>query len=68
MLMNPIVQNCLIMFVLLVAAVSLVVLVIRLIAGKGIIVTFTIVIAIIVAVDCELAYIQGMIGLTPLNV
>ena len=63
--MNGIVQNSLIMFGLLVAAVSLVVVIIRFIAGKGIIVTISTWIAATVALDCELAFILGQIGMTP---
>ena len=66
--MELIVQHSLIMFALLVAAVSLIVFVIRRIAGKGITVTFAILIVTIVVIDCELAYILGQIELTPLNV
>ena len=66
--MNLVVQHILIMLALLIAAVSLVVIVIRLIAGKGITVTFSILIALIVVIDSELAYILGQIEFTPLNV
>jgi methyl-accepting chemotaxis protein len=66
--MELIVQRSLIMFVLLIAAVSLIVFVIRMIAGKGITVTFALLIVSIVVIDCELAYILGQIELNPLNV
>ncbi|PKO13461.1 MAG: hypothetical protein CVU39_18825 [Chloroflexi bacterium HGW-Chloroflexi-10] len=66
--MSPIVQNSLIMFVLLVSAVLFIQLMIRLIAGKGIVLTFSALILGIVVVDCELAYILGQIELTPLNI
>jgi methyl-accepting chemotaxis protein len=66
--MNLVVQHILIMLALLIAAVSLVVIVIRLIAGKGITVTFSILIALIVVIDSELVYILGQIEFTPLNV
>jgi len=66
--MSPIIQNSLIMFVLLVAAASFIQLMIRLIIGKGIVLTFSLLILGIIVTDCELAYILGQIELTPLNV
>jgi methyl-accepting chemotaxis protein len=56
------------MFVLLVAAVALIQGLIRMIAGKGIVLTFSLLILSIVVIDCELAYILGQLELTPLNV
>jgi methyl-accepting chemotaxis protein len=65
--MSTIVQNSLIVFGLLVAAVLFVQLMIRLIAGKGIVLTFSALILVIVITDCELSYILGQIELNPLN-
>jgi methyl-accepting chemotaxis protein len=66
--MSPIVQNSLIMFVLLAAAVLFIQFIVRLIAGKGIVLTFSALILSIVVMDCELAYILGQINLTISNV
>ena len=61
-------QNTLIMLGLVIAAVSLVTFVIRLIAGKGITVTFTILIMVCVLVDVELAFILGQIEFNLFNI
>ncbi|MBI9081926.1 MAG: HAMP domain-containing protein [Pseudodesulfovibrio sp.] len=66
--MSIMVQNSLIMFVLLVAAVSLIVVVIRRLVGNGITVTIASLIAVIVAIDCELAFVLGYLDFTLLNI
>ena len=66
--MSTIFQNSLIMFALLTTAGLFTLLTIRLIAGKGILLIFSVVIMWIVIVDSELAYILGNIELTPINV
>jgi methyl-accepting chemotaxis protein len=67
-IMSLIVQHSLIMLTLLVVAVLFIQLMIRLIAGKGIVLTFSALILGIVVADCELAYILGQIELTPLHI
>ncbi len=66
--MSTILQNSLIMFGLLIAAGLFTLLTIRIIAGKGILLIFSIVIMWIVIVDSELAYILGNMELTALNI
>ena len=66
--MSTIVQNSLFMFALLLGAMLLILLVIRRIAGKGIVSTFAFLIMGIVVIDCELAFVLGQLEFTLLNV
>ena len=66
--MSTILQNSLIVFSLLFGALLLIQLATRLLIGKGIVNTFSLVIMVIVVIDCELAYILGQIELNVLNV
>ena len=66
--MSPIIQHSLTMLGLLLVAVAFIQLMIRLLAGKGIVLTFSLLIMGIITIDCELAYILGQIEFTPLNI
>ncbi|MEI7989282.1 MAG: HAMP domain-containing methyl-accepting chemotaxis protein [Chloroflexota bacterium] len=66
--MNPIVQNSLVMFGLLIGAALLVQLVMRIIAGHGITLTLSALLLGIVVVDCELVFILSQVGVSPLNI
>ncbi len=65
--MSPLITNSLIMFVLLVIAVSFIWLVIRQIAKRGMVLIFAALVLSIVVIDCELAFILGEVGMTALN-
>ena len=65
--MNPIVQYSLIMAGLLLLSITLVLLLVRQTLGKGLVMTFSYVVLFIVAIDTELGFILGQIGMTPLN-
>ena len=66
--MSPIVYKSLVMLGLLVAAVLFIQLLVRLVVGKGIVLTFSALMLAIVLIDCELAYVLGQIELTPINI
>ena len=66
--MSQIAQNSLIMFSLLVLAILLVQFLIRLIAGKGIVLTFSWLILGVLVIDCELAFILGQIDFSLSNI
>jgi methyl-accepting chemotaxis protein len=65
--MNLIVSNSLIMFGLLATAIILVMVLVRLVLGKGIVLTFALITIIIIAIDVELGFILGQIGLSLFN-
>ncbi|MCE1252258.1 MAG: methyl-accepting chemotaxis protein, partial [Anaerolineae bacterium] len=65
--MNVIVQNCLIIFGILLFVAALVLIVIWRISGKGLFFKFTALIAIIAVIDSEVAFIFGQVGFSFLN-
>ncbi|MBI9050224.1 MAG: HAMP domain-containing protein [Anaerolineaceae bacterium] len=66
--MSPNIQNSLIMIGLLFLAIFIVIAIIRIIAGKGIILTITFAIMVIIMIDVELGFILGQIEFTLKNI